>query len=78
MGEVCDSNNSKPSPKLGTHTSGAELCNYPERKHNYFMSISLAPEGSLEKKDMGLQIGLDRTRLSFCKTSQVISGEIAP
>lgn len=45
--------------------------------YNYFMSFSLAPEGSLEKKDVGLQLSLDRTRLSFCKTSQVISGEIA-
>lgn len=29
VGEVCNSNNSKHSPRLGIHTSSAELCSYP-------------------------------------------------
>lgn len=46
--------------------------------YNYFMPFSLASEGSQEKKDMDLQLSLDMTKLSFCRTSQVVSGEIAP
>lgn len=39
------------------------------------LTFSLAPEVSLEKKAMVLQLSLGVTRLYFCKIPQVISGE---
>lgn len=38
-------------------------------------TFSLAPEVSLEKKAMDLQLSSGMTRLYFCKISRVISGE---
>lgn len=42
------------------------------------LTFSLAPRVSLRKKAMDIQLSSGMSRLSFCKMSQVISGETLP